>query len=114
MQHWETVHTENFAGFTIELSISPEDMRPDWDFETPEDEADTLEKINNGDLLWFVARVTASRKGVVLGTDYLGGCCYSSEEEFLRDGYYTDMIDTAVSEARKTLAELVKEIVKGA
>lgn len=106
MTHYETVHTENFAGFEIALSIAPEDMAPDWDFESEEDREDTLRKIDNGTLLWFVARVTASRKGVALGTDYLGGCCYGSVQEFLQDGYYTDMIDAAVKEARETISEL--------
>ncbi len=109
MSHFETVHTEDFAGFRIELSMAPEDMRPDWDFESPEDEAETLRKIDNGSLLWFVAKVTASRKGIVLGTDYLGGCCYELVKDFLQDGYYVDMIDTAVAEARKTLEELKQD-----
>lgn len=109
MTHFETVHTENFAGFTIELAMCPEEAQPDWDFGTEEDKENTLRKIDNGSLLWFVARVTASRKGVRLGTDYLGGCCYESVKDFMQDGYYTNMIDTAVSEAREKLAELVKE-----
>ena len=109
MTHFETVHTENFAGFEIALALAPEDMAPDWDFESEEDRQNTMRKIDNGSLLWFVARVTASRAGVTLGTDYLGGCCYESVRDFLQDAYYADMIDAAVKEARETIAELQKE-----
>ena len=106
MSAFETVHTENFAGFEIAVALEPECMEPDWDFESEEDRQDTLRKIDNGTLLWFVARVTASRAGVVLGTDYLGGCCYESVQDFLQGGYYPDMIDAAVKEAREKISQL--------
>jgi hypothetical protein len=109
MSYWETVHEEDFAGFHIKLEITSEDYAPDWDFENEEDRLETLQKIENGSLLWFVAKVSASRKGIELGSDYLGGCCYSSIQEFLQEGYYVDMIDSAIAEARKTLEELAQE-----
>ena len=41
-----------------------------------------------------------------LGTEYLGGCCYDTVQEFLRDGYFEGMVDEAVSEARSTVAAI--------
>lgn len=107
MSHFETVHEETRDGFDIALAFAPEYDAPDWDFESDEERAETLRKIENGSLLWFVARVTASRAGTVLGTDYLGGCCYASAEEFMApDGYYPDMVDAAIGEAREHLKRL--------
>lgn len=106
MNYWETVHAEIRDGFKIELAITPEDKAPDWEFESEEQRQDTSRRIDNGDLLWFVARVTASRHGVTLGTDYLGGCCYDSVQDFLRDEYYFGMIDEAVGDARRMIEKL--------
>ena len=103
-----TVHTEQFEGFTITLDLLDEDHSPDWDFENEEDRADTLRKIDNGSLLWFVAKVTASKNGIDLATDYLGGCCYESVAEFLTGGYYEDMRSTVVNDAREAIKGLLK------
>jgi hypothetical protein len=104
--YWETAHTETAAGFEIVLSVTPEDMPPDWD-ETEEELAETLRKIDNGTLAYFVARVEARKEGLTLGTTYLGGCCYDSVSQFVASsGYYGDMVEEAVEEARKTIAKL--------
>jgi hypothetical protein len=108
MQHWEQVHTETRNGFDYVLSFTQEDTEPDWDM-TEEERAELLEKINNGTLLWFVAKMEVKRAGIVLATDYIGGCCYSSVSDFVEDGYYEDMISIATEEAENTLKELTKE-----
>lgn len=109
MEYWETIDRRKVDGFDIELAFSPEDEDPRGHFASGDDEMDQeiIDKINSGEYLWFVARVTASKAGIVLGTDYLSGCCYSSADEFMVDnGYYPDMIRGAISEAKKKLAEL--------
>lgn len=38
-----------------------------------------------------------------LGNDYLGACCYKTEEEFYtkyKDDYFADMIKNAIEEAK--------------
>ena len=51
--------------------------------------------------------VTASKHGVELGFDCLGGCCYESIEDFVKSGdYYDDMKAESISEANKTLLKL--------
>lgn len=106
---YETIHTEKAAGFDIVFSVTYEDHKPDWDFESEEDKQDTLRRIENGDLVWFIARVQAYKNGVLLGTDYLGGCCYDSYMQFVEaSDYYADMVVNAVSEARQTIAKLTE------
>ena len=106
MTHFETIHTFKTARLTIETAVAPEDFKPDWDFENEQDRQDTLEKINNGDLLWFQVRVRVllDHKFEV-GADYLGGCCYETTEEFIRDAYWRDMVHSACSEARTYLTK---------
>jgi len=103
--YWETIHTEDCEGFNITLSFAPETDIPRDHFDGGcEQDEETFRKIENGTYLWFVARVEASKGGVILGTDYLGGCCYSSAEEFMaQDGYFPDMVQSAIAEAKKTI-----------
>jgi hypothetical protein len=86
--------------FKIELAFGPEYDAPDWDFESEEERAELYEKINDGRLSWFCARVRVLWNGQEISADYLGGCCYESVEDFKRDGYFRDMVRTAISEAR--------------
>lgn len=104
--YYETIKTETIDGFDITFSVGPEDMAPDWDFETDADRDELLRKIENGTFLWFVAKVTASKNGIELASDYLGGCCYESTDEFIEDAYYFDMVQNVISEAREAIVKL--------
>lgn len=106
----QLVNTEEKEGFTIRFYTYDEDTTPEDSFDFPkEDMKKLLKDIENGDLVWFCAKVTASKANVELATDYLGGCCYKSVQEFMeeKDGYYSNMVDTVIDEARKTIAKLV-------
>jgi hypothetical protein len=108
---YETIHTEKAAGFDVVFSVTHEHVEPDWEFEDEADRQDTLDRIDRGDLVYFVARVEAFKNGVLLGTDYLGGCCYDSHMQFVEaSDYYADMVENAVSEARQTIAKLTEEV----
>ena len=96
---YETTHTFKTARFTVRLAVAPEVDAPDWD-----DCDEEIEKINSGELAWFVARVTVECDGRTLGTDYLGGCCYESVDQFRRDPYFYDMVRMACEQARRALA----------
>jgi len=110
--HFETIHTETREGFEIRLSIAPEDIHPrDCFEETPEDMAEMLEKIDRGFYSWFVAKVSAHRAGVELGADYLGGNLYENPKDFIKeDGYFEDMAENAISEARATIEKFNQEV----
>ena len=110
MPIWELIDLRERDGFLLELHFTPEDDAPEGHFATGDDAADAelCASIRCGDLLWFVARVTASRRGVTLGTSYLGGCCYDSADQFI-DNSYDDMADDAIAEARAMLAKLAED-----
>ena len=98
------IHTESVDGFTIRFFAAPEDIDPAGQFHDPQDVADILE----GRLARFVAKVTASKLGVELASDYLGGCAYRDVSDFVREsgGYYDDMRNAVIKDARNTINQL--------
>lgn len=109
MQHYQTIDTREIDGFTIVLSVTPEDIHPRDCFDDSVDDIDEIcRKIDAGLLDWFVARVQAFKNGIELGNDYLGGNLYDSCAEFVEQsgGYYQDMINTAIDEAKKNIQAL--------
>ena len=101
---YETIHTETRDGFDIVFSVAPEDTPPEDLFDT--DDA-IVAAIREGRFCWFIARVEAKKAGVTLATDYLGGCCYDTPDQFVTDGdHYGDMVDMVISEARAIVAKL--------
>lgn len=102
----ELRHTEEWEGFTIKLYTTPELEQPDWDM-TEDELTQLLNDIDSGELEYFSVKVTAEKMGIELASDYLVGCCYKSIEEFTKPGdYYTQIVETVISEAKKTLASL--------
>ena len=98
----------DYEGFTVRFYAEPELDSPDGHFASGDAEADaeTIRKIECGDYLWFQVACEASKNGVLLGRDYLGGCCYATYDDFMSDGYASDMRDEAISDAKATLAKL--------
>lgn len=96
---YETTHTFKTARFTVRLAAAPEPGSPDW-FGAEED----IIRIERGELQYFAARVTVECDGNRIGTDYLGGCCYESVDQFRRDPYFYDMVRSACRQARRALA----------
>jgi len=94
---WENVWKFKTARFEIGLELGPEhDLDLSWD-ETGE----TVRRLENGTLFAFVARVYVKLNGATIGEDYLGGCIYETEHEFMRDGYFRDMVRAAIADARR-------------
>ncbi len=103
--HWETIHTDTIDGFDVTVSVAPEEDDPRDHFD---DDGETAQAIADGRYDWFMVRVDASREGITLGSDYLGGCCYESALDFVRapSDYYDDMVQNAIQYARDTLRAL--------
>jgi hypothetical protein len=101
MKHYELIHSEEYKGFDINFYATHEDMHPSDCFgDLVENIDEYCQKINDGEYVWFVAKVTASKHGIELADDYLGGCLYDSAKAFVtEDGYYADMRETVVKEA---------------
>ena len=106
MEYFEKVDERTIDGFDIVLSVTPESYEPDWDFETEDERMEVCSRINNGSLLWFCAKVTASKNGIELASDYLGGCCYESIEEFTKDAYFEGMVEQTIEEATNAIKSL--------
>ena len=104
------LHTEEFEGFTINFYAEPEYDNPADHFAIGDDDLDreVCEKIARGDYEWFCAKVTASKAGIELASDYLGACCYDSALDFVAQDfdYYSDMRANVVAMARNNIAKL--------
>ena len=106
MQYWENIWSFKTDRFAVTCDVTPEDMHPRETFEFQED----IDAVLDGRVDWFMARVRVTLDGREIGTDYLGGCAYIRATDFVegqnRDGYFRDMVRTALSEARQTLANM--------
>jgi hypothetical protein len=112
MRYWDCLYNEDDkSGFEIRFSIGYEDTHPKDCFDdSAYDIAEMVEKIDRGALCWFVARVDACKNDIVLASEYLGANLYENPMEFLKDGYFDDMKDTVIQEARQTISKLMEGI----
>jgi hypothetical protein len=108
MRHYETIHTEDTRGFHVIFSVTQEDCHPRDCFGYEEEElTEICRKIDCGLLAWFVARVDVYQQGILLGSDYLGGCLYDTPMQFVKESeYYDDMVNNAIADAKHSLERL--------
>lgn len=101
-------YDEEREGFTVRWYTTPCEDEWDGTDENGGPDLETIEAIANGTLEHFDVKCEVSKAGVVLGTDYLGGCCYESFSGFVEgeSGYHTDMIQNAMREARANIAKI--------
>jgi len=105
MECWHTHWQFKTANFTIKYETGPEyDLDLSWD-----EDGETAEKLEQGLLCAFVARVAVYFDGWCLGEDYLGGCIYESPEHFIdhrggRGSYFRDLVTNAIEQARAEIA----------
>lgn len=110
MSNWNLIDERVQDGFTIRLYEQPEEDAPEGHFASGDDQADKdlCNKIRDGIYEWFMVKCDAVKDGVTLGTDHLGGCCYSSFQEFVtEDGYYANMRTNAIEEAKRQLTRFL-------
>lgn len=109
MTHYDLIHTEQYKGFDINFYAAYEDMHPRDHFDETEFNINELcQKINDGEYVWFIAKVTASKNGIELADDYLGGCLYENAMQFVKDNdYYFDMCERVVEQAKANIELLV-------
>ena len=101
---WDNVWTFKTQHFEVGLEFGPEDdLDPSFD-----EDGTVREGLENGTLLAFIARVYVKCDGSTVGEDYLGNCIYSSEREFMSDGYFRDMVRSAIADARRHIASRPK------
>jgi hypothetical protein len=99
--------TAKSPGIEIELIHMEEHDSPRDQLEDPETVQWVEDQIASGnEWAWFTARVKVTYKGILEADDYLGGCSYKSKQDFMKDGYYKDMVDTCISEINEKLKKL--------
>jgi len=57
----------------------------------------------------FMLRVRVMVENIELSSEFLGGCLYSDAKEVLTDGTAEDLIDMALTEAKKDVYRLYKK-----
>ena len=72
------------------------------------DHSETIKDVHNGNTLHFVAKVTAEKNDIELGSDYLGSCIYDSYKDFYNEDsvYFNDMVNTVIAEANDAIKSL--------
>lgn len=108
--HQELIHEELSDGFTIRFYACEEHIHPrDCFDDSCHDIADICDKIDRGLYQWFCAKVTASKNGIELADDYLGGCLYDSCQQFVEhNDYYADMKDSVIKQAKEAIQQLIE------
>ena len=89
--------------FDVKIGYFPDDSYIEDCFDDTEHNINEIaQKINMGNLEWFVARVQVLYDGIEMGCSYLGGCLYEDAYKAVEDGldgYLEDMICEAKEEA---------------
>ena len=93
-------------GFEWEIVALEEDLPVRWNLiDSGEDwydrklENEVIDRLDRGDIwAWCTVKVTVSGYGLI-GTDYLGACCYLSGKDFIdNSGYFEDMLSIAIDD----------------
>ncbi len=102
-----TIRRFRTAQFVVKLECEYED-EPDLFWADQE----TLDKINSGEWGCYMFSVHVLHNGCVIGSDYLGGLVYADPADFATEhrgeklgSYFSDMVRTAIAEARAELAK---------
>ena len=110
MRYWDTLLRETRGDFEVVVDKSWEDcsIRDLFD-DTCYDIKEMEDKVNRGDLDWFMLRARVFVEGLELGDAIVGGFMYEDARETLRDGTAEDLISQAMDEAKKQVYPLYKK-----
>lgn len=85
----------------------PEDSSPREHFDDERDIELAEKAWNEGDAWgWGVVKVTGEIEGLK-AHDYLGGCTYDDEAQFLKCDYYKDMQENVICELQKRIEKII-------
>jgi hypothetical protein len=112
-RYYDTLAEFERDGFTIIVDKTYEDLHPSDSFD---DECynikELCEDIDSGRLDWFMLRVRVLVEGLELASEYLGACLYKDASEVLTDGTAEDLIDMAMTEAKKDVYRLKQKFAE--
>jgi len=101
MRYWDELLRETRGDLEIVVDKSWEDMpiRDLFD-DGCYDIKDMEDKVNSGQLDWFMLRARVFVEGLEVGDSIVGGFMYEDARETLRDGTAEDLIYQAIEEAK--------------
>ncbi len=101
MRYWDELLREQRGDLEIVVDKSWEDcsIRDLFD-DTVFDIREMEDKVNSGELDWFMLRARVFVEGLEVGSHVVGGFMYEDARETLRDGTAEDLIYCAVEEAK--------------
>ena len=107
MRYYDTLLQEQRGPFTVIVDKTYEDLSlADCFDDSCYDIQEMNDKVNRGDLDWFMLRTRVMFEGVELASEYLGGMLYEDARECLKDGMAEDQIEQALYNARKEVLAL--------
>ena len=118
MRYWDTLLREERNGLEIVVDKTWEDLPLDHLFDTSEDPEtglpyydvkDMQNKINSGDLDYFMLRARVFVEGLEVGSHIVGGFLYEDAREVLTDGMAEDLIYQAIEEAKPKFYQLARK-----
>lgn len=100
------IWTARTTNFVIALDVERSKEKYDGD----DADGSIQAAIDSGEMVYFDSRVVVEFDGDEIGADYLGSSCYFSGRvsEFLKDGYFRDMLSAACEAARERVAAMPK------
>ena len=111
----DEVLVETIDNVSIYFQPMVEDTSP-FDLFEDKEACETMDKIESGEWVWFVAKVTARIDGdeddyynLELASEYLCGCIYDSYEQFYteyKDQCYSEMRDEVLKQSKQELKSL--------
>jgi len=110
MRYYDELASYERNGFDIIVDKSYEDIHPSDLFDDSEFDIKQLcQDIESGNLDWFMLRVRVMVENIELSSEFLGGCLYKDAKEVLTDGTAEDLIDMALTAAKKDVYRLYKK-----
>jgi hypothetical protein len=109
MRYWDELLRETRGDLEIVVDKSWEDIpiRDLFD-DACYDIKDLEDRVNCGDLDWFMLRARVFVEGLEVGDAIVGGFMYEDATEVLRDGMAEDLISQAIEDAKPKFYKLAR------
>jgi hypothetical protein len=108
-KHYDEIDSFDRDGLTIIVDKTWEDISvADCFDDSCFDIKEINEKIECGQLDWFMLRVRIMVDEYELASEYLGGCLYENAREVLTDGTAEDLISEAMITAKREVYRMYK------
>jgi hypothetical protein len=110
MRYYDTLAEYDRNGFNVIVDKTWEEIDVASCFDdTCFDIQDMRDKINSGQLDWFMLRVRVFVDDIELSAEYLGGMLYDNPSECLTDGSAEDLIHSALESAKDRMYGLYQK-----